>query len=315
MSGSSKETASTSTSSTPLSREERFKALRSKLVASTKANHAEVIAEHKRMKIDPVSLSKLEHKKADAELKLSKQDAEEAGDDFERKRAWDWTMEESEKWDRRLAQKAQNRDQAGFAGIAKSCILCVLTFPDYTQIAEKSYRQDLKGLKPDLEVYKKAKEEALSKGQIVDQNGELVVLDEDGRFYANANSLGVMEHKPTKDAVDRLVAETQKREADKEAKRRKKRAGEDGDVSYINKRNKVFNEKLSRHVPDGEYSSDFAIGSMISILEKHGRHLSEGVVCSRQHSGFFDTRIQSIHCGDSFPTIFLNVYSQSIKRD
>jgi len=117
MTSSSKETdSSVSTPSAPLSREEKFKALRSKLAASTKANHAEVIAEHKRMKIDPVSLSKLDHKKADAELKLAKQDAEEAGDDFERKRAWDWTMEESEKWDRRLAQKAQNRDAAAFAG-------------------------------------------------------------------------------------------------------------------------------------------------------------------------------------------------------
>src|SRR5271170_8437998 len=125
MSGSSKETASASATSAPLSREEKFKALRSKLAASTKANHAEVIAEHKRMKIDPVSLSKLEHKKADAELKLSKQDAEEAGDDFERKRAWDWTMEESEKWDRRLAQKAQNRDQAGFAGMYERNVFCV----------------------------------------------------------------------------------------------------------------------------------------------------------------------------------------------
>lgn len=114
MSTSSKET--TSSSGAPLSREEKFKALRSKLAASTKANHAEVIAEHKRMKIDPASLSKLDHKKADAELKLAKQDAEEVGDDFERKRAWDWTMEESEKWDRRVAQKAQNRDAAGFAG-------------------------------------------------------------------------------------------------------------------------------------------------------------------------------------------------------
>jgi pre-mRNA-splicing factor SYF2 len=73
-------------------------------------------------------------------------------------------------------------------------------------------------------------------------------VDEDRRFYADANSLGIMEHKPSKAAVDRLVAETKKREAEKEAKRRKKRAGEDGDVSYINKRNKVFNEKLSRYV-------------------------------------------------------------------
>jgi hypothetical protein len=140
-----------------------------------------------------------------------------------------------------------------------------------------------------LEGYQKAKEEALSKGQIVEQNGELVVLDEDGRFYANANSLGVMEHKPSKEAVDRLVAETGKREADKEAKRRKKRAGEDGDVSYINKRNKVFNEKLSRYVPDDEHSTDFAIGFMISILEKPGRRSSEGVVCNRRRSVIFDT--------------------------
>src|SRR5277367_5365255 len=173
--------------------------------------------------------------------------------------------------------------------VSQSRILCVLTFPDYTQIAEKSYRQDLKGFKPDLEGYQKAKEEALSKGQIVEQNGELVVLDEDGRFYANANSLGVMEHKPSKEAVDRLVAETRKREADKEAKRRKKRAGEDGEVSYINKRNKVFNEKLSRYVPDDEHSTDFAIGFMISTLEKHGRRSSEGVVCNRRCSVIFDT--------------------------
>lgn len=108
------ETSPTKTSE--LSREERFKALRSKLAASTKANHAEVIAEHKRMKLNPTNLSKLDRKKAEAEMKLAKADAEDAGDDFERKRAWDWTMEESEAWDRRLAEKQRNRDQAGFAG-------------------------------------------------------------------------------------------------------------------------------------------------------------------------------------------------------
>ena len=127
-----------------------------------------------------------------------------------------------------------------------------------------------------MEAYKAAKEEALSKGQIVEQDGELVVLDQDGRFYANANSLGVMGHKPSKDAVDRLVAETRKREAEKEAKRRKKRAGNDGDVSYINKRNKVFNEKLSRYDP--ALNILLILGSMINILEKHGKRLSGEVV-------------------------------------
>ena len=61
-------------------------------------------------------MSKIERKKAEAELKLAKQDAEEQGDDYERKRAWDWTIEESLKWDERTRQKAQNKDKAGFAG-------------------------------------------------------------------------------------------------------------------------------------------------------------------------------------------------------
>lgn len=63
-------------------------------------------------------MSKIEHKKADAEMKLAKQDAEEAGDDYERNRAWDWTIEESLKWDERTREKARNRDKAGFAGMS-----------------------------------------------------------------------------------------------------------------------------------------------------------------------------------------------------
>ena len=106
-----------------LTREERFKALRSKLAESTKANHAEVIAEHKRMKLNPAHLSKLDRQKAEAEIKLAKQDAEDAGDDFDRKRAWDWTMEESLAWDRRLAEKQRNRDHSGFAGnVSYGCV-------------------------------------------------------------------------------------------------------------------------------------------------------------------------------------------------
>jgi len=111
------ESAKTTESKTPTaSREERFKALRARHAASAKANHDEVIAEHKRMKLDPALLAKLDRKKAEAEIKLAKQDAEDAGDDYERKRAWDWTIEESLRWDERRTQKQQNRDKAGFAG-------------------------------------------------------------------------------------------------------------------------------------------------------------------------------------------------------
>jgi len=120
------ESAKTAESKTPTaSRAERFKALRARHAASAKANHAEVIAEHKRLKLDPTLIAKLDRKKAEAEMKLAKQDAEDAGDDYERKRAWDWTIEESLRWDERLARKQQNRDQAGFAGTPTLSFLSV----------------------------------------------------------------------------------------------------------------------------------------------------------------------------------------------
>ena len=63
-----------------------------------------------------------------------------------------------------------------------------------------------------MEAYKKAKEEALSKGQLVTTaDGDIVAVDEDRIFYADANSLGITEHKPTKEALDKLVEETKKR--------------------------------------------------------------------------------------------------------
>lgn len=98
------------------SRKERFKELQAKLAASTKANRDEVVAEHKRQKLNAVQLAKLERKKEEAQMKLATLDAEDAGEDFERKQAWDWTIEESLAWDEKMAQKQKNRDEAGFAG-------------------------------------------------------------------------------------------------------------------------------------------------------------------------------------------------------
>jgi len=83
---------------------------------------------------------------------------------------------------------------------------------DYTQHAEKAYDKSIQSLKPDLEAYKKAKSQALSKGQLVTTpEGTLLAVDEDRTFYADANSLGITDHKPSKEALDRLVEETKKR--------------------------------------------------------------------------------------------------------
>jgi hypothetical protein len=52
-----------------------------------------------------------------------------------------------------------------------------------------------------LEGYKNAREEALAQGKIVQmESGEILAVDEDQRFYADVNSLGLMDHKPTKES-------------------------------------------------------------------------------------------------------------------
>jgi hypothetical protein len=59
-----------------------------------------------------------------------------------------------------------------------------------------------------MEAYKKAKE-AVSGG--AEGNDDESDVDMDRRFYTDANSLGFTDHKPSKEAVDRLVEDTKKR--------------------------------------------------------------------------------------------------------
>src|SRR6202035_1717505 len=145
----------------------------------------------------------------------------------------------------RQAHNPRNRDERRLGGI--SATRMQFKHLDYTQTAEKAYRTDINSFKPDLKEYHKAREDALQKGELQEiESEEVVAVDKDRRFYADANSLGITDHKPSKEALDRLVEETKRREAEREAKRRKKRGDDDSDISYINQRNKVFNKKLER---------------------------------------------------------------------
>lgn len=170
-----------------------------------------------------------------------KADTEAAGEDFERKRAWDWTIDESEKWDKRLKKKGSHRDDQAFQ--------------DYRQDSRKVYKRQIGNLKVDVEGYEKEKMKAVERAaasgglEIVEtDDGELVAVDKDGTFYSTADSTGFIDHKPPKDAVDRLVKDLQQAE-DARLKKRKDRMaadGDDGDVTYINDKNKQFNQKLAR---------------------------------------------------------------------
>lgn len=221
-------------------RQERFKALQARAKTSAQKNMKEAALESQRLATDPSLLTSLNRKQAVASHNLLKADTEAAGEDFERKRAWDWTIEESEKWDKRIAKKQGHRDDQAFQ--------------DYRQDSRKVYKRQIRDLKPDMGQYEKEKmaavERAAASGglEIVEtDDGELVAVDKDGTFYSTADSTGFIENKPEKAAVDRLVADLQQAEDNRLKKRRERgEKGEDGDVTYINEKNKQFNQKLSR---------------------------------------------------------------------
>ncbi|KAL6229991.1 Pre-mRNA-splicing factor syf2 [Aspergillus navahoensis] len=240
-------------------RKERFKALQARAKSANERNLKETAAETQRLATDPSLLSSLSRKHAFASHNLLKADTEAAGEDFERKRAWDWTVDESEKWDRRMEKKQRHRDD--------------VAFQDYTQDARKVYKRQLREMKADLEGYENEKMAAIEKAaasgdlEIVETNdGEMIAVDKNGTFYSTADTIGFTESKPDRAAVDKLVADLRKAEEVRLKKRRERRSGEeDGDVTYINEKNKQFNQKLARFYNKytTEIRDSFERGTMI----------------------------------------------------
>jgi len=220
-------------------RQARFAALKARNADSRTANLKETKAENNRLSTDPSQLTALNRKRDVAAHKLLKADTEEAGEDFERKRAWDWTIEESERWDRRVEKKKRNRDN--------------VAFQDYGKEANKNYKRQIRDMKPDREAYDADKAKLIEKAAqgggldiIETEEGELIAVDRDGKFYSTAESTDFAGSRPSKENIDRLVGEIQKAE-DVRMKKRKNRGGDDdGDVTYINEKNKQFNQKLAR---------------------------------------------------------------------
>ena len=252
-------TTSPAPKSTSDDRAARFQALRERAKKSAETNLKEAAAESQRLATDPALLASLSRKHAVAAHNLLKAETAADGDDFERKRAWDYTVEESERWDKRMEKKAKHRED--------------VAFQDYTQDARKAYKRQLRGMQPDTEGYEKAKAEAVQRAarsgnlEVVETpDGELLAVDRNGVFYSTADSTEFVQNKPEKAAVDRLVADLQKAEDARLRKRRERgRGDEDPDVTYINEKNKQFNQKLSRFYNKytGEIRDSFERGTMI----------------------------------------------------
>lgn len=79
------------------------------------------------------------------------------------------------------------------------------------------------------------------------EDGELIAVDKDGSFYSTKDSTDFVGNKPSKEKIDKLVGQIQKAEEIR-LKKRRERSGkeEDGDVTYINDKNKQVSQAAMR---------------------------------------------------------------------
>ncbi|KAF8236127.1 SYF2-domain-containing protein [Tricholoma matsutake] len=225
-------------------RKAKLAQLRKKIAASAKANRVSLIEESAKAKITVRDAARLDRQRKLAEALRQKADAEERGDDVERHKNWEWTIEENDNWEKKLARKARRAD---------------FEFHDDAHAARRRYKKDLDVIKPDLVAYNKQKEVAmgLAPGTLVTFNptegsSALVPTSQQQQLaaenlYRDANTLIYGDSKPSEEAIDRLVSKINQ-DIDKKSKFSRKRPNEDeGDITYINEHNRVFNKKIARY--------------------------------------------------------------------
>ncbi|XP_009274564.1 PREDICTED: pre-mRNA-splicing factor SYF2 [Aptenodytes forsteri] len=184
-----------------------------------KLNHQEVVEEDKRLKLP----ANWEAKKARLEWELKveekKKECAARGEDYERVKLLEISAEDAERWERK--KKRKNPD---------------LGFSDYAAAQLRQYQRLTRQIKPDLEQYEKLKE----------QYGEAL--------YPTSDSLLHGTHVPSKEGVDRMVADLEKQIEKREKYSRRRPYNDDADIDYINERNAKFNKKAERFY--GKYTAE-----------------------------------------------------------
>ncbi|KAF9238128.1 SYF2 splicing factor-domain-containing protein [Melanogaster broomeanus] len=222
-------------------RKAKMERLRAKMRTSTRANRQSLVEESAKAKMTARDLARLERQKKLMEILQSQAEAEANGEDVERSKNWEWTIEDNENWEKKKARKARRADYE---------------FHDDAHAARRRYKKDLDILKPDVEVYNRQKEQALGllasgsstpssfSSELVPTSGQRMAMES---FYRDANTLLYADNKPAEDAIDRVVGKINQ-DLDKKAKFSRKRVNEEeGDITYINERNRVFNKKIARY--------------------------------------------------------------------
>lgn len=78
--------------------------------SSEQANRAAVVEESAKAKIGAREGARLERQRQLAEVLRQKADAEERGEDVERLKNWEYTIEENDEWEKKKARKSRRAD-------------------------------------------------------------------------------------------------------------------------------------------------------------------------------------------------------------
>ncbi|KAL1918240.1 uncharacterized protein VTP21DRAFT_3506 [Calcarisporiella thermophila] len=118
---------------------EKFRKLTARRDASRQANLKDLYAEDQKKKINPRFERRKERKKEEAEKLLAQKEAEEQGEDYQRKQYWNYSIEEVEQWEQRQEEKRKRAD---------------FSFTDHNQMAHRKYEKLTSQIKPNLAEYK-----------------------------------------------------------------------------------------------------------------------------------------------------------------
>ncbi|KAL1664810.1 SYF2 splicing factor-domain-containing protein [Schizophyllum commune] len=160
-------------------------------------------------------------------------------EDVERAKNWSYSIEENDEWEKKLRRKRRRAEYE---------------FNDDADASRRKYKKDLDLIKPDLTAYQEQKAQALASGSSSsalvrrDDGGEVIPAANEAHdaLYRTANTLLYGDHKPSEEAIDRVVGKVN-RDIEKKQKFHRKRINEDeGDITYINEQNRVFNKKIGR---------------------------------------------------------------------
>lgn len=153
-----------------------------------------------------------------------KAEADDRGEDLERSKNWEYTIEENDAWEKKLKRKKTRADfefHGEYFSSGFSLTKLYNLYPDDAHAARRKYKKDLDLIKPNLEAYNAQKETALgyAPGTLTSgaSSSSAVVLNQAGpvttqqqlaaeNLYRDANSLLYADNKPTEDAIDRVVS-------------------------------------------------------------------------------------------------------------